>query len=367
MANSQSTITLQKLVDDANSMAEIEPVLNTGTNPMNPALRAANSTMSDIYSLAFPHKWNERNLVPFVENSMQQDYALVNPDNSSVMDLSWLERGSAIDINNTASPKPFRFLEMGRQLPQQTGTWFNQGIYNPMALCSAHPNRVLYFGVWGTTTLASQASMTGTNPKAGSVYINPIGLGISMPMNPIQQIKDSNGNLLVLTGYGTEGVNPPVAPPNALPGFQVNGSTRQDASTTVWTVVDPNGFGIRVLPVPAQTGVVWQFNLVYQGKQPRFTSLDQTLDPFPDEYEEHFYRGFIAHLYSFSPKEKMQAKGEKEWQKWLMSLSGPMGLRQRQDRELEENQFTPDRGIIGGQPGRNRWLGGAWPFNYPVR
>jgi hypothetical protein len=323
--------------------------------------------MSDIYSLAFPHKWNEKNLTPFVINVLQQDYIVLNPDNSSVLDISWLERGTAVDINNSANPKPFRYLEMGRQLPQQTGTWFNQGIYNPMSLCSFFPNRMLYCGTWGTTTQASQSSMTGTNPKAGSVYANPIGIAVMLPQNPIQQIRDSNGNILVLTGYGTEGVNPPVAPPNSVAGYQVTGSIRQDASTTVWTVADPNGQGIRLVPTPSQTGTVWQYNIVYQMKQPRFTNLDQTLDPFPDEYEEHFFRGFIAHLYSFSPKERMQKKGELEWQKWMMSISGPNGLRQREDRELEENNFTPDRGIIGGQPGRNRWLGGAWPFNYPVR
>lgn len=365
--NSQSTVTLQSIVDDAASTAELEPLLAVGGRTMNVVLRIANDTMSDICGLAYPHKWNEKNLVPFVINVMQQDYALVNPDGTSVTDLSWLERGTAIDINNSANPKPWRYLEVGRQLPQQTGTWFNYGISNPMCLVNAFPNKTLYYGSWGPQTLPSQSSMTGTNPMAGSVYVNPIGQNVSLPFNPITQIRDSNGNLLVLTTYGTEGVNPPVAPPNAAPGFQVTGSIRQDASTTVWTVVDPNGWGIRTMPVPAQVGTVWQFNIVYQRKPMRFVNLEQTLDPLPDEYENHFYRGFVAHCYSFSPKEKIQAKGEREWMKWMNYLSGPMGIRGREDRELEENGFTLDRGIIGGTPGRTRWQGPLYPFNYPLR
>ncbi len=365
--SSQSTVTLQSVVDDCQAMAELEPILNVGGHTLQPALRVANDTMADICGLAYPHKWNEKNLVPFVINVMQQDYALVNPDGTSVMDLSWLERGTAIDMNNAANPKPWRYIEVGRQLPQQTGTWFNFGISNPMALVNAFPNKTLYFGTWGATTLASQSNMTGTNPQAGSVYTNPIGVAVSLPLNPITQIKDSNGNLLVLTGYGTEGVNPPVAPAKSTPGFLVTGATRQDASTTVWTVVDPNGWGIRVMPVPAQVGTVWQFNLVYQMKPVRFVNLDQTLDPLPDEYENHFFRGFVAHLYAFSSKAAIQAKSEREWQKWMNYLSGPMGIRGREDRETEENGFTLDRGIVGGTPGRSKWAGSLYPFNYPIR
>jgi hypothetical protein len=196
--------------------------------------------------------------------------------------------------------------------------------------------------------------------EAGGVIGNIGGAGSSMPDNPFTQIKDSNGNLLLLTGYGTEGLTAPTAPPNATPGTLV---TRVDA-TTVWTVLDPFGQGFRILPVPVETGLLWQFNLVGQMKPVRFTSLSQTLAPFPDEFETHFQMGMIAQLYRFSPQAKVYNKFPEAWRLWLMSLSE---LRSKEDREMEENMFVPERGITGGTSGRNRFYGPSWPFNYPVR
>jgi hypothetical protein len=182
----------------------------------------------------------------------------------------------------------------------------------------------------------------------------------SMPNNPITQIRDANGNLLLLTQYGTEGLTAPTAPPNATPGTKIN---RVDA-TTEWTVLDPFGQGFRIMPVPVQTGLLWQFSLVGQMKPVRFTSVNQTLAPLWDEFEPHFQMGLIAQLYRFSPLKAIYAKHEPAWQHWLRSLQE---FRSKEDREMEENVFVPDRGIMGGTAGRNRFMGPWWPFNYPTR
>src|SRR6266576_1225990 len=434
--NSQCTVTLQQEVDILQGFGDLEPILNVGGQTSTVILTAANNVMSAICGVPFPHKWNEYNLPQFYTNSLQQDYAVVNPDGSSLTNLGWLERGICIDINNSAEPKPMRLVETGRQLSQSTGTVFNGGVSNsPMFLVNWIPNNLLYYGTWGKNNTGNQSF--GNNPTAGSVYINPLGASVlsavwaataggqitfslnyipsglttgsalvvngvlpvlynntytvvsiagnnvvvtstlnpgiydaggligttttnSMPNNPVTQIKDSNGNLLLLTAYGTEGVTPPVAPPNATPGTLVQ---RTDA-TTVWTVLDPFGQGFRILPVPVQTGLVWQFNLVGQMKPVRFTSVGQTLAPFPDEFETHFQMGLIAQLYRFSPIAKVYNKFPEAWSLWLQSLTE---LRSKEDRELEENVFVPDRGIMGGTQGRNKFLGPMWPFSYPTR
>src|SRR6202022_3585311 len=117
-------------------------------------------------------------------------------------------------------------------------------VYNATFL----PNSLLYFGVWG-----GSPSSLGNDPKAGSIYTNPLGAK-SQPANPIAQIIDANGNYLVLTGYGTEGTTAPVAPANSAPGTLATPGT---GATTAWTVIDPYGQGIRITPVPSQTGTVW--------------------------------------------------------------------------------------------------------------
>ena len=358
-----STYTIQNIVDRVMSFADIEPVLNVGGFSQEPALTIANDVFNEICSVNFPHKWNSAQLPLFYTWSWQQDYALVNPDNSSVYTFEWLEKGIAIDISSTQQPKPWVRVECGRALPQRTGTYLANGgtnIGDPGFLVASYPNNELYYGTWGQPNINSAS--WGNNPKAGSVYIGPLAT-TAMPANPISQIIDSNGNLLVLTGFGTEGVNAPTAPIGAVPGTQITGATRGDASTTVWTVVDPIGMGIRILNVPSQTGVVWQFTINGQMVPPKFVTLDDVLSPFPDKYEPFFRAGFIAQCYRYSPEAKVRAKFKDEWALWKASLTQ---MRETQDRELEEWSFLPDRTVMGSGRSRNQFKGAAWPFQYPV-
>ena len=423
-----STVTIQNIVDIANAFGDIEPVLNVGGSSAQPALTIANDVMTAICAAPFPHKWNELNLPYFYTNSLQQDYALVYPDGSSVTTLSWLERGIVININATSSPKPFRQVEVGRQLPQATSSWYNRGSLGLMYLANWFPNKTLYYGTWGEADTGNATQ--GNNPVSGSVYTSPLTASAQVD-NPILQIRDANDNLLVLTGYGTEGVVAPVAASDASAGtvatpvltltqvavagpvttytgtitggasdafvgltFTIAGFTNvlnnvqitvtastattlvcvtstqvnetdsatalDDSATTIWTVVDPDGQGIRILPVPSTSGVSWQFNLVGQERPVRFTNLQQTLDPLPDEFEPHFRAGFIAQCYRYSVEAKVRAKFQTEWAIWLQNL---YELRVKQDREQEENMFVPDRGIMGG--GRSGRTNAAWPFRGP--
>src|ERR1700675_145010 len=69
------TVTLQSIVDQAETYGELEPVLNVGGQTQTVALSAANTVMNAICAVAFPWKWNEYNILPFYSNSYQQDYA----------------------------------------------------------------------------------------------------------------------------------------------------------------------------------------------------------------------------------------------------------------------------------------------------
>jgi hypothetical protein len=273
-----------------------------------------------------------------------------------LLNMSWLERGVAFDINNSAIPKPFVRVECGRQLPQISASYTGAaGLGDPGFRVNWFPNRTLYYGTWGVANVGSGS--LGNNPVAGSVYTAPTG-NHSQTFNPITQIQDANGNFLLLTTYGVEGSTAPLAARNATPGTTVSGV----GATTVWTVLDPNGWGFRFTPVPSQTGTEWQFNLIAQMKPVRFVSLSQTLAPLPDELEPHFREGFIAQLYRRSPEKAVYAKFEAAWSLWLKSLQE---LRVKEDRELEENKFIPSRTIFGAARSRNNFQGAAWPYNYP--
>ena len=435
-----SNTTLQNIVDSVQSLADFESTLNIAGFSDEPARTIASDVMVAICATPFPHKWNETDLPVFYTTSFQQDYALINPDGSSVYNVEWLERGVAYDINNTSIPKPYCVVEAGRSLPARTGTFFNTSsmLGNPGFIVASLPNNLLYYGSWGQPNVGGPG--LGNNPSVGSIYINPLSSQVtaaswsagsggqaqfvityipnalqvstqmniagvfpapyngnwtvvsindtnpdapiitvtmpnnpgtyevggivnnsaaaSQPANPIAQIQDANGNYLVITTYGTEGTGAPLAPPGATPGTQVSGT----GATTVWTVVDPIGLGCRMIEVPSQTGVVWQFNMIGQMPPVSFTGLPQTLAPLPDKYRSFFRAGFIAQCYRYSPIAKVQAKFEKEWQLWLKALND---LRVVQDRELEEYCFVPDRAIMGSGRARSTFQGAAWPYNYP--
>lgn len=352
-----STFTVQNMVDKVLGFPLIEPIFNVGGYTNEPALTIATDVMTAILATPFPHKWNEVSLPFFYTFSWQQDYALINPDGSSVYNVEWLERGVAFDINNSAVPKPFVDVECGRSLPQRTGGILNSStqMNEPGFVVCSLPNESLYYGTWGQADTGG--TTLGNNPVAGSVYAPFLG-DISMPSNPIAQIRDANGNLLVLTTLGTEGSAAPLLAANSPAGTTVSGT----GATTVWTAVDPIGLGVRILDVPSETGVVWQFNLVGQMPPFVFTSLQQTLNPLPDKYEPFFRAGFIAQAYRYSPETKIRAKFQDEWTLWLKSLSD---MRVAQDRELEEYSFVPQRTIMGSARSRSNFVGGAWPFNYP--
>lgn len=352
-----STFTVQNEVDKISGFPLIQPIFNVAGYTSEPALTMATDVMNAILATPFPHKWNEISLPQFYTFSWQQDYALINPDGSSVYNVEWIERGVAFDINNSAIPKPWVNVECGRSLPQRTGAYSNSGtaLGDPGYVICSYPNESLYYGTWGDTDTGNPT--LGNNPAVGSVYTNPLG-NISMPANPINQIRDANGNLLVLTTYGIEGSAAPLLPANSAAGTTVSGT----GATTVWTVVDPIGLGIRILDVPSQTGVVWQFNLVGQMPPFVFTSLQQTLSPLPDKYEPFFRAGFIAQAYRYSPEKNIRAKFQDEWTLWLKSLSD---MRVAQDRELEEYSFVPERTVMGAARSRSNFQGAKWPFNYP--
>jgi len=359
MANTQSTQTLQQMLDKVLPLGDVKPVLSDVSGyQLEPFITICEDVYSDIVGTPFPHPWNEVQLPLFYTNSFQQDYALINPDGSSFFNVEWLERGIVVEMTSTALPKPWGYAECGRSQTQATGSILQPMNWSwPTFTVNRLPNNMLYYGTWGAANTGN--STFGNNPGPNTIFTNPV-LASTQNAQPITQIQDTNGNLQVVTTYGTCGATQPNWPATGSPA-----GTNTTDGTTIWTVVDPNGTGIRILPVPSQTGVIFQFRLIGQQPAIRFISLSQTFAPLPDKYLSYFRQGIIAQCYRYSPDQKVQAKFEKNYQLWLKSLND---LRVVEDRELEEYRFIPERTIFSsGAVGRASYIGPAWPFNYPWR
>lgn len=333
-------------------IVDIKEILMVGGYSNLTMLAIATDVMNELCAQSFPWKWNAIEVPQFYTNSWQQDYAL------ALTNLASLQRGIVVNINSNSNPKPWGYVEVVREQTQATGSWngpcpfFSAPVFNVNWI----PNNQLYYGTWGDTTTGNNT--IGNNPVSGSVYTTLLGSN-SMPSNPIMQIEDANSNLLVLTGFGTEGTTAPVAPANSAAGVTATPGT---GATTVWTVVDPNGQGMRINPVPSQTGVVWQFNLVGQAIPVRFTSLSQTLAPLWDQYEPTFRQGCVSQAYRYSAVTKVREKFEPEWALWKQSL---LLSREKSDKEREANRFVAQRGIVSSGGSRGGFVGPAFPFNGP--
>src|SRR5260370_36929795 len=123
MANSQSTITLQKMLDKVMPLGDVKPVLaDISGFQLEPFITICTDVYSDIVGVPFPHQWNEIKLPQFYTNGLQQDYALVNPDGSSFFNVEWLQQGIVVQMTTTAQPKPWGYAECGRAQTQMTGS-----------------------------------------------------------------------------------------------------------------------------------------------------------------------------------------------------------------------------------------------------
>lgn len=332
-----SSYTIQNLVDIVRVLGDVAPTLPTGGSYETVALSAANDTMTTLLAGSakgspFNFKFNRINIPPFFINSYQQDYA------SLVVNLGWLESCGAYNTSSTQYPKPFRVVEVKRDVlvtNAQTGN---------LAKIQWMQNDNLQFGTWGQTQILSLTGLQ--NPGPGITYTDPAG-ATSTPSNPITQIKDAFGNLWVLTTYGTCGnVNPfvsnltPVYP--TLANQAIVATTATDGSV-VWTAVNPKGQGFRVNPMPSQTGPVWQIAPIGQARIPQFTRLGQVLDPIPDDYFKYFKDGFIAQCYRFSPDPKVRSKFKDEWSIWMSSVSLSVS---QGSREEDDWGFVPTSNVM---------------------
>jgi hypothetical protein len=315
-----------------------------------PLLTICNEVMCRILAENMPWIWNRAVVPPFLTVSLQQDYC------TQLTDIGWLENGWRVDINNSTSnsngaPKPVFSLETIRYAPQASA----QNV--PFNICFV-PNSQAFLGQWQANT--------------------PYGCGYGVPMTPrtpIQQFLDVNGNILYIdstnlgltiespgyTGttitppgvypYGTSGSTQPSAPPNATPGTLI-----EDGSV-IWTVADPDGYALRLFPLPALNGLCWWINCQYQVAPPQLLTLQQTISPIPFQLTYLFRQGVRAQLKIANGLPSAQQEYA-EWEEVVIKTV------RAADRQQSDERLYPDNSIMGGY---NPWMdpagiGAAWPY-----
>jgi hypothetical protein len=336
--------TLQAIANSFRNVPDLNPLMGQSGWTQEPTLSIANDVMQQIFAQDMDWKFNRRNASPILTVGLQQDYI------TNIVDMGWIEKSTLLDINNTSFPKPEFPMEAVRDLPRA----FRQ--YRPFQVCWMYNNQAT-LGVW----------------QANTLYGSSYGV-MSMPNSPIQQFRDSNGNLLFIDSsvlnlspvsagsngpfpafgaaypYGTSGSVAPFAPQ-----FSPAGTKVADGSV-IWTVADPNGITFRLNVMPARNSVAYLVNPVYQMAPPIFTSLQQTIAPIPPAYTYLFRNGFMA--------EGLEQAGSKKAgmarQKWIEAMA--IALR-ADDREQNQTTLYPSDSLSSGG-GFGGSIGPAWPFGW---
>lgn len=299
-----STITLRNVVDWAAAKGIPVPTQGPAGYGTALALHLANSTMEDLIAERFNWKWNRTAAPAFYTNSFQQDYPQIG-----ITNLGWLEDCDRVDINNTSLPKPVRNLTVRRQISRA-----GMGFAPVKEICWMYNGQLIY----------------GTWPGANVTY-HPLVASV-VQQNPIMSMIDANGNLMIVTVFGTTSTVPPLAPPNAAEGFTVADGT------VTWTVVSAMSQGFRVYPLPGGAGPTWQVTPYYQMKAPKITVLSALLNPIPDDYARFYQAGFEAYCLQSSPNPGDRTRFMDAHAAWIHSMTE---IVKQGNREADDYAMLP--------------------------
>lgn len=334
-----STITLEYCYDTVAAKGVPDPRGQASGYGDTLALELGNEVMADLLAGAvnargevtrFNWKFNRAIAAPFQLNSWQQDYP--QPEQAAGI-IGWGEECDIVDINNTAIPKPLNWDGSITWRKQLTRT--SQSRWRPTEVCWMY-NSTLSFGAW---------------PGASTVIAPLNGSALS---NPIMSMIDANGNLLIVTGFGTTGLTAPLLSANSPEGTPVT-----DGSVT-WEVVSPTSQGFRVNFVPNQSNPNYQLIPYFQIEPPTFTVLGQTLNPIPNSFSRHFFTGLEAAMYKASKNPGDMNRGMKAHGDWLASLLVMTG---QGNKEPDAYSLVPRT-----SPVERRWQddGGPYTADHPV-
>lgn len=389
-----SSIKLKQVINTIVTKGIPDPRGNASGYGDGMVLDLATQVFADIATERFNWKWNRADAVPFLTNSWQQDYPQLAQPNGVI---GWGEDCDAVDILNTKLPKPLRNLSWRRGLSRTSslnGWW-------PNNICWMY-NRDLFIGAWpgsGVTYSALTVSPQPQNPIMSMTDVNgnilivttpgvtltdqnfgilavtvtaaigevpalttfqhngkfALSAGLYVTFSGLTTLPEWNGQIITIysatefemsfnqvltppsarqseTGVMAIQAGPPQLPPDSPEGLQVG-----DGSV-VWTCVSPTSQGFRIDRLPPATGPTLLIKPYYQIDPPLFTAFTQTLDPMPDSFSRHFYRGLESELLIASPNPGDLKRGQNAKQEWMMALAAVM---KQGDRELNLYSLVP--------------------------
>ncbi len=308
------TVKISDVVKWARTVPNLVPLLGVSGFELEPAMTIAAQVQAEIYAAPWNWKWNRSVAPTFYVNANQQDYC------TTLTSVGWLESASRTDLQTAGPNTPAEIWPVEAV----------QGLYPttlrgmPLKVCWI-PNSQAQAGKW----------------SAGASYTNPSTLK-TVSNNPLTQILDSNGNIQIITGYGTTGTTEPV-------WSTTIGATTIDGTVT-WTMVDPTGIAWRLDRLMGEQENGQALSVTYQQKAPAYVNLSSLIG-VPDEVAYVWRQGFFALML----RHAADGRYVSEYEIFEAYIQKAMGAA---DREPQSMQLVPDCALGGS--GWSSWGWGVW-------
>lgn len=334
---SQSTLTLQSVINLARTHVELMPLVNVGGFSNEPAVSIAQDVLSELLSPPFAWKFNRVQMGLFVTQQYQQDYQFAGATAFTANGGVGIGLASANAITESTNTVTVNTLD-----PHN----FNAGDTVFMT-----GNTVAAYNSTFTATPAAGSAWSGgwtilTTPTTKSFTFTHLSSGLA------------NSGSAGITNCGWLESATMVNMNDASPKQRIwylNAVRMLQVSSIVFfpnkvCVVSDDGAGILTirlagLPGPQPMGVT----LIYQARPAVPTDLSSTWAPFPDEYAFVYRQMFLAHAYRYSNS----SRSEIEYQKAQANIMKALGAN---DREASEEFITPANPISAGPNWTGDWF-----------
>jgi len=340
---SNSTITVQQVVNYAQQHNELMPLTGVGGVANEPALSIANDTLTMLLSESFPWKFNRGFMPVFVTCPNKQDYkfagscAFTTTGGGVGIDLK-----SNNAITQAGSTVTVRLLESCTNVFNVGDTVYitNTDVTGINAIYTAGQGNGGNSSGWSNgftiATIATDGlSFTFTYAPA----ITTTGAPGLTDVNWLEYATMIQTSSTATVPYVWMVQSVRTLEPSSFVGIPNRISVIQDYGTGV--------IQLRLRPLPGS--MPFTVSVVYQKKATLFTSLSSTWAPFPDTLAHCIRQMFTAMCYRFA----QSPRADVEFQKAMALVMQTSGA---DDREDSEEYITPDESITSGYG----WGGWFW-------
>ncbi len=323
---SQSTITLQSVVNYSAIHAELLPIVGVGGFSNEPALSIANDVLCELLGQPFPWKFNRKFPQFFVTQQYKQDYKFAGAvawtnTGGAAIDLATnnaITQSGAVTTVNTIESHNFA---VGATLYQAgcTVSGYNSTVSVTLASGTQWTSVGTITAITSTSyTYTAANSGLGTSGAAG---ITDLGWLESATM---VNLNDTSANPYVWYLQAVRTLEP-------ASWMQTPDRVSVLADDGAGTIT----FRLRYIPGPQPLAV----SVVYQKRPVLLTSLSSTWAPFPDENAYVYRQLFLAAAFRYANS----PRADVEYQKAQANIAKALGMN---DREQSEEYITPDSPLV---------------------